>query len=346
MKLFTCPHCGQRLYFENSLCLNCKTPVAYDPHQANFVVAGEAGAPVCTNAGECDCNWVAEEQPTLCLACSLNRTIPDLSVEGNRGRWAKIEMAKRRTLYTLLALKLPVAPKAQPSDEEGIAFDFLGNPIGAGPGGERILTGHDNGLITLNVAEADSPEREAMRVAMGERYRTLLGHFRHELGHYYWDRLIRDDPDFLAGFRDLFGNESVDYAQALQNHYSNGAPAGWANEHISAYAASHPWEDWAECWAHYLHIVDTLEMAEAFKVPLERLDVPTPPIPEATTFDGVLHRWIVLSEVANSINRCMGLGDLYPFVISQPVTKKLAFIDDVLKGTSGVAAQHVEEDAA
>ena len=346
MKLFTCPHCGQRLYFENSLCLNCKTPVAYDPHQANFVVAGETGAPVCSNAGECDCNWIAENDHSLCLACSLNRTIPDLSVEGNRGRWARIEMAKRRTVYTLLALNLPVAPKAQPEDEVGIAFDFLGNPIGAGPGGERILTGHDNGLITLNVAEADSPEREAMRVAMGERYRTLLGHFRHELGHYYWDRLIRDDPDFLAGFRDLFGDESVDYAQALQNHYSNGAPVGWLNEHISAYAASHPWEDWAECWAHYLHIVDTLEMAEAFKVPLERLDVPTPPNPDATTFDGVLHRWIVLSEVANSINRCMGLGDLYPFVISQPVTKKLAFIDDILKRTGGVAAQHVEEDAA
>ncbi|HEV7417215.1 MAG TPA: putative zinc-binding metallopeptidase [Tianweitania sediminis] len=346
MKLFTCPHCGQRLYFENSLCLNCNTPVAYHPHRGEFVVAGAAGAPICTNAGECDCNWVAEENLNLCLACSLNHTIPDLSVEGNRLRWTKLEMAKKRTVYTLLALHLPVAPKASPEEEVGIAFDFLGDPIGPGPGGERILTGHDNGLITLNVAEADSPEREAMRVAMGERYRTLLGHFRHELGHYYWDRLIRDNPEQLAAFRDIFGDEQVDYAQSLQNHYSNGAPTGWANEHISAYAASHPWEDWAECWAHYLHIVDTLEMAEAFKVPLERLDVPTPPDPNATEFQGVLSRWITLSEVVNSINRCMGLGDLYPFVISQPVAKKLTFIDGLLKQTSGVAAQHVEHSAA
>ncbi len=346
MKLFSCPNCGQRLYFENSLCLNCSTPVAYAPREGGFVGSGQAGTPVCANAQECNCNWIAENDNILCLACALNRTIPDLSVKGNRDRWIRLEMAKKRTLYTLLALALPVAPKDTPDAETGIAFDFLGDPIGAGPGGERILTGHDNGLITLNVAEADSPEREAMRVAMGERYRTLLGHFRHELGHYYWDRLIRDYPDLLQEFRDLFGDESVDYAQALQNHYSNGAPVGWPNEHISAYAASHPWEDWAECWAHYLHIVDTLEMAEAFKVPLERLDVPTPPNPEETAFQGVLNRWLVLSEVANSINRCMGLGDLYPFVISQPVARKLTFIDQVLKRTSGVAAQHVEEDAA
>lgn len=345
MKLFSCPNCDRRLYFENSLCLTCSTPVAYDPHEAEFVVAGPKGAPVCTNAGECDCNWVAEPGQPFCLACSLNRMIPDLTVDGNRLRWVKLETAKKRTLYTLLALGLPVAPKHQPDDEDGIAFDFLGDPIGAGPGGERILTGHDNGLITLNVAEADSPEREAMRVAMGERYRTLLGHFRHELGHYYWDHLIRDDPDGLKQFRDLFGDERADYAQALQNHYNHGAPSGWPNEHISAYAASHPWEDWAECWAHYLHIVDTLEMAEAFKVPLERLDVPAPHDEDETEFDGVLHRWIVLSEVANSINRCMGLGDLYPFVISQPVSRKLAFIDAVLKARHRTAAD-VERNAA
>jgi hypothetical protein len=203
-----------------------------------------------------------------------------------------------------------------------------------------VLTGHDNGLITLNVAEADSVERERRRLQMGEPYRTLLGHFRHELGHYYWDCLIRDDSARLERFRAVFGDERSDYAAALEAHYSGGAPADWQLAHISAYAASHPWEDWAETWAHYLHITDTLEMVQALDIPLAQVRTVDPNELEAgdtgggtdtsEPFDVLLERWLVLSEASNAINRCMGLPDLYPFVISAQAGRKLAFVHELL----------------
>jgi hypothetical protein len=348
MKLFDCPHCGHRLYFENAQCLNCGSMVLYDPAHARFATADADGAFQCINADECACNWAAEPGHAFCRACGLNQLIPDLSIDGNRRRWARVEAAKKRAIYSMLACRLPVAPKQTPSDEIGLAFDLLADPIGGGPGGERILTGHDNGLITLNVAEADSTEREKRRVEMGENYRTLLGHFRHELGHYYWDRLIRDDAPRLVAFRALFGDDRADYEQALKAHYAKGAPPDWQQSHISAYAASHPWEDWAETWAHHLHITDTLEMVHALNFPLGRLEtVEANELPQGDTgarlqaapsgvasppesFGKILDRWLVLSEASNSINRCMGLPDLYPFVISDVVAGKLGFVHDLL----------------
>ncbi len=339
MKLFSCPACGQRLYFENSRCLACGAEVLYDPDASDFVLPGEE-AFACSNADEALCNWRAPGPQAFCRACGLNKTIPDLSIEGNRGRWIRVEAAKRRLIYALLSFGLEVQPRQTSDTGVGIAFDFLADPIGGGPGGEHILTGHDNGVITLNVAEADSVEREQRRIAMGETYRTLLGHFRHEIGHYYWDRLIRDDPDWLARFRDVFGDETADYEQALKTHYANPPPAGWQENHITAYAASHPWEDWAETWAHYLHIVDTLEMADALGMSISAMetkeeDLHTPNADGTETtpespFDRTLERWIVLSNASNSINRCMGLPDLYPFVISRNVGAKLAFVDELL----------------
>jgi len=349
MKLFTCPNCSARLYFENGACLACGVSLRYDPHRAGFLCIDETTPPACANLETCGCNWIAAGNSPFCLSCGLNKTIPDLSLVDNQQRWIRAERAKKRAVYSLLALGLPVAPKAEPGDEVGLAFDLLADPVGAGPGGERILTGHDNGLITLNVAEADSAERERRRIAMGENYRTLLGHFRHELGHYYWDRLVRDDADWLARFRDLFGDETFDYEQALRNHYGNGAPPDWQSRHISAYAASHPWEDWAESWAHYLHITDTLEMVQSLGMQLGQIET----VDDNTlahddrggdsaggtssqdTFATILERWLVLSEASNSINRCMGLPDLYPFVISDPAAAKLRFVHELLtaKGT-------------
>jgi hypothetical protein len=346
MKLFTCPQCSQRLYFENAQCLACGTLVLYNPERAEFEVAGGDDAFQCVNAAECDCNWIGQADQPFCRACALNKIIPDLSIDGNRRRWTRVEAAKKRAIYTLLAFGLPVGPKLNPEDEVGLAFDFLADPTGGGPGGERILTGHDNGLITLNVAEADSAEREKMRTEMREQYRTLLGHFRHELGHYYWDRLVRDDPVWLNAFRALFGDETADYEEALKAHYANGAPPDWQARHISAYAASHPWEDWAETWAHYLHISDTLEMVQSLNMRLGQLETvdanelsrtDTGGGPAAggdeqgtASFDKVLERWLVLSEASNSINRCMGLPDLYPFVISPPTADKLRFVHELL----------------
>jgi hypothetical protein len=348
MKLFSCPNCRHRLYFENVQCLNCANYVVYDPARADFVLSAGEGVVVCTNVDECGCNWRALDGQAFCMACALNKIIPDLSIPGNRERWTRVEFAKKRAIYSLLAYGLPVAPKRDAADETGLAFDFLADMPGTGPGGEHVLTGHDNGLITLNVAEADSAEREKMRVEMGEPYRTLLGHFRHELGHYYWDRLIRDDPTRLQHFRQTFGDERADYASALQRHYAEGAPADWPANHISAYATSHPWEDWAETFAHYMHITDTLEMVHALNFPPgepgagdsngpvsgNSVRAPVAVAPEGTLavepFATLLERWLVLSVAFNSINRCMGLPDLYPFVISQGAAAKLAFVHDLI----------------
>lgn len=354
MKLFKCPHCGARLYFENAQCLACGSTILYDPAAGRFMLASEGFR--CLNADECDCNWAAPEG-RFCRACELNQTIPDLSIEGNRARWARVERAKRRAIYSLLAFGLPVGPKSAPGDEQGLAFDFLAPIDEGGPG--SVLTGHDNGLITLNVAEADASEREKMRAMMGENYRTLLGHFRHELGHYVWDRLVRDDMGELERFRSLFGDETADYDQALATHYANGAPPDWQLHHISPYAASHPWEDWAESFAHYLHITDTLEMVRSLRLPLADLEtvgpdlpagdanrspVPRPAAPEehaAEPFERILARWLVLSEASNSINRCMGLPDLYPFVVSPPAAAKLGYVHDLLSRQATGPSQQV-----
>ena len=213
----------------------------------------------CKNASDHDaCNWLvpAEQQQQFCNSCRLTEVAPDLSDTNNRIAWAGIEAAKRRLLYTLYSLKLPLSSR-QEWPNEGVAFHFLRST-----NGEPVMTGHDEGIITLNIAEADSAFRENMREKMGEAYRTVLGHLRHEIGHYYWDRLIRNS-NLLGAFRELFGDDTLDYDQAVQRHYEQGAPANWSDSYISAYATMHPWEDWAETWAHYLHMVDTLETAKS-----------------------------------------------------------------------------------
>ena len=214
------------------------------------------------------CNWMvpAEDEEPLCVACRPNCTIPNLEREDNLVKWARIERGKRRTFYGLLRLGLPIVPRAEGSDQ-GLAFDFLSSEDA--PEGEPVLTGHANGLITLNLDEADPAHRERMRVDMDETYRTLVGHFRHEIEHYYWGNGADGDGGRLEAFRALFGR-MLDYGEALQAHYENGLLVSWQDEFITSYASSHPWEDWAETWAHYLHITDTLETAAHFGIEVQR----------------------------------------------------------------------------
>ena len=194
------------------------------------------------------------------------------------------------------------------------------------------MTGHDRGLITLNLSEADDSQRERQRHAMGEPYRTLLGHFRHEIAHYYWDRLISNSPS-IDEFRRVFGDERQDYGQALQQHYANGAPNNWPENFVTSYASSHPWEDFAETWAHYFHIVDTLESANAFGMRVrprvaQGADLSTAVDfdPHNATMERIIDSWLPLTFAVNSINRSMGLSDLYPFVLGPTVIVKLAFV--------------------
>jgi len=259
MKLFSCDNCQQTLYFENNLCVSCGKTVAYRPETSQLATL-KGGDRLCVNATEHEaCNWLvtggAEAQ--YCRSCELSSVIPDLSDPANTQAWRRIEAAKRRLLYTLYALKLPVTSRAQ-DEAHGLTFRFL-----KGTEDEPVMTGHEEGVITLNIDEADFAFRENMREKMGEGYRTVLGHLRHEIGHYYWDRLLRDDEQQLNGFRALFGDERQSYEEAISRHYEKGAPPDWGENFISSYASMHPWEDWAETWAHYLHMVDTLETAHS-----------------------------------------------------------------------------------
>lgn len=352
MKVFRCDHCQQLVFFENVECVHCHHRLAYLPEFRVVASLDPAGGdrwttPVprakgrayrlCRNyAVENVCNWAvpADDPDPLCVSCRLTQVIPDLTKDGNRAAWYKMEVAKRRLAYTLLALRLPLRNK-QTDPDGGLAFEFLADP--ADPSAPRVLTGHDHGLITLNIAEADDAERERVRLLFKEPYRTLLGHFRHEVGHYYWDRLV-DGADCLAGFRALFGDEQEDYGESLKRHHANGPPADWADRFVSAYASTHPWEDWAETWAHYLHIVDTLETASACGVRLRPprpgdptiRAIPDPVDDDPETFDELIESWLPLTYMLNNLNRGLGLPDGYPFVLTGPATEKLKFVHDTV----------------
>ena len=306
-----------------------------------------AGAPLykrCLNLSTpASCNWLvaANDPMDMCRACRLNHTIPDLADPGqpdNGYLWGLVELAKRRLASSLITLQLPVASRMSEDPQRGLMFDFLRSPVN----GPHVMTGHDTGLITLNIDEADDAKREAVRKAMREPYRTLLGHFRHEVGHYYWDRLIADTL-WLDGFHQLFGDETTDYLGALQRNYEEGPPPDWPLHFVSAYASTHPWEDWAECWAHYLHMRDTVDTALSFGLSVEQFDLEFTPFtldavyqPEhagAEQFLAFLNHWTRLTTMLNEMSRSMGQPDFYPFVLPRDVVAKLHFIHLVV--TSG-----------
>lgn len=348
MKLFRCQHCGQVLYFENTQCERCSRHLGFLPEAGllsalepdgetwmPLAAVGEATYRFCENATRNACNWLirADRPDRFCVACRHNRTVPDLSAPANFDRWRELEIGKHRLFYTLLALHLPLASRAE-NPTHGLAFDFLADS----PEGGKVMTGHDNGVITLNVAEADSGAREQLRKEMGEPYRTVLGHFRHESGHYFWDALVRGG-DRTTEFRRVFGDERQNYADALATHYARGAPPDWRQHFVSAYASSHPWEDFAETWAHYLHIVDTLETASAFRLsirpPIDQAGALTADIDfdphAASTIEQLVDAWLPLTFAVNSLNRSMGQPDLYPFVLSPTVIGKLGFIHELVR---------------
>jgi len=360
--------CGRPVFLGNSQCLACGTPIGYvterlgvvplapathdNAEPDTFTVFGDTGGKAwrrCNNfLTASGCNWMVPAPrdgddasftaeglaPGFCLSCSATRTIPDLSIETNGNLWRKLEQAKRRLLSQLLALGLPVVTRhADPV--HGLAFDFLGNV----PGGPHVLTGHEDGVITLNAEEAEDAVRERIRAEMREPYRTLVGHFRHEIGHYYWDLLVAPTP-WVDDYRALFGDERADYATALRTHYENGPPPDWANRFVTSYASSHPWEDWAETWAHYLHMADTADTAMSFGVDAQNVELASdlfepsdlwqPEHPGALKFLDFLNGWVRLTNVLNELSRSMGQPDYYPFVLPRAAVGKLQFIHQVI----------------
>ncbi|WP_076926070.1 putative zinc-binding metallopeptidase [Pseudoalteromonas sp. EB27] len=370
MKTFKC-NCTEQLilFFESSHCLACGRTVGIDDEfdqvepyeideQSGLFYKAEAPDifyKKCDNNAQYHvCNGmvnldtfipVADKDEVLCFSCRFNETVPDLSIIGHIPLWKKMETAKRRALYTLKSLSLPLNTIIQ-EPESGLSFDFITDrnvsdhfvsPI---IGQDVVFTGHDCGHITINLAEADDVARSQAKIAMGERYRTLLGHFRHELGHYYFDQLIANSPKKHALCKQYFGDDELDYQQALDTHYKQGAPANWHETFISEYATMHPYEDWAETWAHYMHIIDTLETAKNFSITgsttgneFELDEADELRLPQSayyfnsqTSIDAILDTWMEFSIILNSLNRSMGLADAYPFVLTQAVRTKLSFI--------------------
>ncbi len=366
MITYRCTCCGSVVFFENVRCGACGSPLGFVPAEqtlAAFSVdatgrwhrLGEAHAaaetswrglgdthsaddaswhPCANYVPEAVCNWMvpATDHESLCESCRYTEVIPALADPRNRTYWYRLEGAKRRLLVSLRSLGLSV-PSRRDEPVSGLAFHFVAGGAALG----RVITGHASGLVTMNISEADDVTREHQRTHMGEPYRTLLGHFRHEAGHFYWPRLV-GPTHWLQAFRALFGDEQRPYDDALSAHYRWGAPADWAERHVSAYASCHPWEDWAETWAHYLHIVDAMETAAHWGAAMGIGTGDDGPARRTvfTEADGdfatrLETRWLPLAQFVNSMNRSLGHGDSYPFVLPRPVVEKLAFVDRVIR---------------
>jgi hypothetical protein len=347
MRVFRCDFCDQLVFFDNPDCLRCLHPLGYVHHRRDLVALEALGDGRltevrdattlwrrCATAPTTGCNWlVAAEAGGYCESCRLTRTRPaDDDTEG-MAELVRAEMAKRRLIFELAELGLPVA-RRDAATGRGLAFDLLSSVA------TKVVTGHDNGVITLDLAEADDEHRERLRLQFDEPYRTLLGHFRHEIGHYYWPILVKG-PRLLSACRALFGDDREDYGQAVKRHYSTSAKSGWENDYISRYATMHPYEDWAETFAHYLHIVDVMQVADSFglgraspagrqRVALDPGLDPTRP-DRSESWGDVVDRWLELTYALNQINRSMGHVDLYPFVLAPPVIDKLAFVDGIVR---------------
>ncbi|MBW0017584.1 MAG: putative zinc-binding metallopeptidase [Mycobacterium sp.] len=337
MRDFHCPNCGQRLTFENSACLSCGSALGFSlGEMALLVIAKDedegdhAGAvdaaeyQLCANLYLAECNWlVAKDNPGgLCTSCELTIERPNDNDTAGLAEFARAEAAKRRLIAELYELKLPIIGRDQDPDY-GLAFRLLSSAQ------EKVFTGHENGVITLDLAEGDDVHREQLRVEMEEPYRTLLGHFRHEIGHYYFYRLITPSQEYVTRFNELFGDPDADYQAALDRHYKEGAPEGWQEDFVSSYATMHPAEDWAETFAHYLHIRDTLDTAAwSGFAPASGTFDRTPLGPSA--FPTIIDMWLPVSWSLNMVNRSMGHDDLYPFVLPAAVLEKMQFVHTVV----------------
>ncbi|WCT73530.1 putative zinc-binding metallopeptidase [Sphingomonas naphthae] len=355
MAPLACPNCARLNHFEVRVCPNCSFTLGYDPASEGFLFLGDnattwrdaAGRDhdvvVCANNNEFEvCNWLVPtgDDTPFCRACRHNRTIPDLTADPTvPERWGKIEAAKRRLFHELIHMKLPletIGEAAATGAPQGLAFDFLYDPSIENNGQQQVFTGHESGLVTLNLIEADDVERERIRRSLGEPYRTLLGHMRHEVGHHYWSRLI-ENTDEVHAFRALFGDETISYEDAKSLHYGgDGSGSGWTSDFVSAYATMHPWEDFAETFAHYLHIVDALATLGGFGMRMtnwpgeeEQPDASFDPYNAPTS--QLVAEWRPFSFAQNAINRSMGQADLYPFHLSQKIIAKLDYVNQLVR---------------
>lgn len=323
MKAYRCRVCGAPLYFENSVCVTCGTNLGYSRKEREIVPVDRAGVyvdeggwiwHVCRNLNLSGCTWLAPIKGGHCSSCALTRTRPNNQDAAGITAFPLAERAKRHLLVELDALGFTTAGKAD-DPVNGLAFDLLSSTR------QQVMIAHNNGVITIDLAEGDNAHRERIRAQLDEPYRTMLGHFRHEVGHYFQWQRVESNPALLEECRALFGDESADYQASVDRHYAAGPPAGWAKSYISMYATMHPYEDFAETWAHYLHICDTIETAVSYG-----LVSPADLDGHERFRDLVTAVWIPLSTALNLVNRSMGNNDLYPFVLPAAVLAKLDFV--------------------
>jgi hypothetical protein len=345
MRTFRCT-CENVLFFDNNVCLGCGKETGYCPACRNIValLPQSGGGWNCGNA-KCGsrllkcANYVehnvcnrcvqageAAAAPALCDSCSLTQTIPDLSVPGNKEKWFRLEGAKRRLPHGLDLVGLPYRfPEGDPRPP--LRFDFKADVLPKRwlwwtmGKKEQVFTGHANGLITINIKEADDAERERLRVNFGEAHRTLTGHFRHEIAHYYWEVLVlgRDEQNCKALFGD---HENPTYQQALEAYYKNGPRPNWQENFVSAYATMHPWEDFAETFATYLDMLAVLDTAHHTGF--------TGAPPRFGNLDAMVGQYKALGIALNEINRSMGLLDLVPEVLVAPVREKMRYVHGLI----------------
>jgi hypothetical protein len=329
VQVFSCPGCGQLVFFANTACLRCGTPFAFDIDRLSMVALDE-DVHACANATVAACNWLAAGPGERCASCVLTRTRPADDDLAAAGQFQVAERAKRRLVFQLRTLGLTLLPRDERTGT-GVAFDLLSSQQ------VPVTTGHAGGVITLDLAESDDVHRERVRTKLSEPYRTVLGHFRHEIGHYLFPEIVGAAD--LPRVRALFGDEQLDYQSALDRHYRDGAPADWAQRHVSEYATMHPAEDWAETLAHYLHLRGVLQTAAAYRL---RVDGPQLAEPTATSLTSdpasvdtadagaLIDAWLPLSYALNAVSRSLGEEDLYPFVLAPAVMDKLRCVHDLL----------------
>lgn len=319
MRSFACDTCGQAVFFENSWCLSCGSTLGYLPVERRVGVLAP-GVVWCVNHELNGCTWVPAYAGEACAACVFTRTRPADDDLVGLPQYVLAEQAKRRLLHELAVLGLPVLPRVEATGT-GLAFDLLSSVD------EDVVIGHADGVITIDVAESDDAHRARVQAEMGEPYRTMLGHFRHEIGHYF-EAVLVDGTPWVEPTRALFGDETVDYAAAIEQHYADGPPADWQRSYVSAYATMHPWEDFAETFAHVLHIRDTLDTAHSYGL------IPDPHVRWRPFEEVVSETWLPLTLALNEVNRSMGADDLYPFALAPGVVAKLAHVHSIVAASS------------
>jgi hypothetical protein len=307
VRSFRCPNCSAAVFFDDDHCLNCDTPIGFSPELDDIVAA--AGAVRCEGYEVWRCPWLLADGVGWCRSCRLDLYDPEAPSDAAR---VAFERAKRRVVRQLINVGIDLAADPQ------LCFRFAHSEPG-----RHVTTGHADGLVTLDLAEADPVTAERVRAELGEAYRTPLGHVRHEVGHWHWQAWVATVPERLDRFRELFGDERADYSAALDAHYARGDDGSWRDRHVTYYASAHPWEDYAESFAHVFHLRDTMETAAARATLGVSADI-------GEDFDDLYRQWLDLSVAINELARSMGVADLYPFAPPPPAVDKLRFVYQVL----------------